>query len=282
MYTKFVKDNNNRYVQAPTGCTPITISQYLYWHHCQHGTPVYMVDTATYNESSMDYSFSGNSATVWNLYYNNDNSIEDLLDDVLMSPTAIFIAYVGQKLETRYNYDNSSTTLGSETGTLKFFLNENYSYSTNSSGENLMTILSAGYPVICVTTSGRFTYIDKYNVTQTTGFSHSYLIDYLENHWSNIDEYWAYVQINGGDDTEDNSDEDDETSLEELRAKYGELDIRHIYRNSFYVKMNWGWGGSENDILVNYRLSTLNFSSNKKTLENGSKPIIFYPSTITF
>lgn len=198
----FYSETKKQYVHGVTGCVAISTSQYLYWHHRQFGTPVATVDSAAYNSSKNRYYFYGQNSQIWNQFYDEDKNYMMYYHLQQMAPTALFIGYIAHEVGTGFGLNSSGAYTMDGAKLIARLTGEPFTNTYSSTPTNLKKILDAGYPLLCSSQGGTHTYKDEKDSTQTSGFSHSYIIDYMRTQILRSESYYAYVPVKEGDDTE--------------------------------------------------------------------------------
>lgn len=214
------------------------------------------VTDAVYNPISNTYSFSGKSNHVWSLF--DDGSDKEMVNDLeRMKPTALFLGHVGVEIFTSYGKKDGMGSGASEINMLDF-INSSCGIKMKFSTFDylrLTTDLKSGLPAVGV--SGG--YLTENNINKPGG--HAYLIDFAET--VNYDIYEVYAYVSSSSITppvispSDPIDNPYGPSLSYYRAKYGSIDSFHNSTNTErWIKMNWGWHGMNNDVLINADLSS--------------------------
>lgn len=276
----FYSEAENKYVHGVAGCVGIATAQCLYWHHRQFGTPVATVDSAAYNSSKNRYYFYGQNSEIWNQFYDEDKSPGMYYNLQQMAPTALFIGYIAHEVGTDFGLDSSGAYTMEGAKLIARLTDVPFTNTYSSTAGNIRKILNAGYPILSESIGGTHTY-DKKDSKQISGFSHAYIIDYMRTQTWRRESYYAYVPVKEGDDTEEAPDYDPwSLTLEELREIYGQVDVKIEFDYYNWVKMNWGWNGSYDNVEINYDLNKLYFGSGTEQFSNIVKPRIFYPSKI--
>ncbi|MCM1142066.1 MAG: C10 family peptidase [Muribaculum sp.] len=171
-YSKWVMQNN-KLVQGPAGCFAVALAQYMYFTHYKDNVPSATVTSAIKTSDGKDYTFSGNSTSIW-----DSMSIREK-DNLDTNVTALLIGYVGRQIKTDYHFDYASAKYSNA----KTFLKDTYGVSFNESDFSITSVkesIDNGYPVIAsartnkatdgtnLKESGHFFLIDKYKTTSKT------------------------------------------------------------------------------------------------------------------
>ncbi|MDE5673202.1 MAG: C10 family peptidase [Duncaniella sp.] len=225
LFTPFVGGNH-----APVGCTAVAIGQYLYFTHYKDNCPEVTVTDAIYDKKNNSYRFSGSSSTVWNSFASTHR-----YDSIYMAPTAIFLGWVAQKIDTKFG--ESSSSAGFRNATLSFFNNQTRLNATPSQySKSLMEeVLQNGYPVFIRADS--------------EAGGHAWLIDYCETDGYTVSDYYIYVKKSSSPDSGEDIDVDGEfmenPTIENIKDFFGDVDveIKTYSYNKSYLMGNWGWGG---------------------------------------
>lgn len=277
----FYSEDDKEYVHGLAGCVGIATAQYLYWHHRQFGTPVATVDSAAYNSSKNRYSFYGQNSEIWNQFYDEDKSPWMYYNLQQMAPTALFIGYIAHEVGTDFGLEASGAYTMDGAKLIARLTDVPFTNTYSSTAGNIRKILNAGYPLLCESMGGTHSYVDNQGNPVSKGFFHAYLIDYMKVKVYRSEDYYAYVPVKEGDDTEEAPDYDPwSLTLEELREIYGQVDVEVNITTDNWVKMNWGWKGSYDNVEINYDLNKMSFGSGNEQFSNIVKPRIFYPSKI--
>ncbi|MCM1355379.1 MAG: C10 family peptidase [Staphylococcus sp.] len=241
LYTPFYRDETS--IHAPVGCVAVALGQFFYHSHYNFGRPVATVTDAQYNSTNNTYSYSGSSSSVWDSF--NSNPDKWYMPEY-MKPTAIFLGYIGKSINTDYGkiynrFDDKgihrpdgSTAQTISDISVNFFKNQtglDLDIKSADSG-NVASVLEKGYPVVVRSS------INGSNI------GHAYLIDYYESEWT---EYYNYYTTSPLPPDAEWPDLYPEITLAELEALFGEIIIEREFSSKTYFKMNWGWGGSQND-----------------------------------
>ncbi len=226
--------NNNH---APVGCTAVAIGQYLYFTHYKDNCPENTVTEAIYDSKNNSYIFRGSSSTVWDSFATTYQ-----YDSAYMTPTAIFLGWVAQKIDTKFGASSSSA--GFRNATLSFFNNQTRLNATpsNYSKHLMVELLQKGYPVFIRADSEKG--------------GHAWLIDYCESDGYVNSDYYIYVKKSpnpdSGEDIDVEGDFLENPTVENIRDFFGDVDVdirMYSYSKSFLMG-NWGWGGYYDNVKI--------------------------------
>lgn len=236
LYSKLVYDNNQNLVHAPAGCTPIAISQYLYFTHYKEGIPSYTVTNATLTDDGKDYVFSGSSSTIW-----------DNMDKTWLyfppKQSSIFIGYIGRCLEAQYGYNGTAVFDSKASDYLKQVFGVSfpiesfdYRYTKNS--------IDNGYPVVSAASSNKTS-----NGTSKPESSHVFLIDQYKQSTETIRYVYGLIREpwkdENGDDPWADNDYDENGNI--IGWAYTN-EIEHTVDTDLGISMNWGYYEYENNV----------------------------------
>lgn len=237
-YAKWVMvDTTNNLVQAPAGCSPIAISQYMYFTHFKDGIPANSVTTATKTSNGLDYTFSGNSQEIW-----NQMAISGTFLSESTSNAALLIGNTGRQLKTIFSYNGSLTYYHDEINFLKSIYGKSYTI-IDFNIDKVKEIIKGGYPIIA---SAR-TNIDT-DGTPCEEAGHLFLIDKYQEILKTQKYKYGLVR--------DKSEEDNPNWIKDLVDANGNI-IKYAYTKettetnvySRGISMNWGYSGSYDNIL---------------------------------
>ena len=236
LYSKFVSDDNDNLVHAPAGCTPVAISQYLYYTHFKDGIPSSTVTNATLTADGKDYVFSGNSSTIWD---NMDKTW------IYFPPTqsAIFIGYIGRCLDAQYEFNGTSVfdTKASEYLKQVFgiaFPIESFDYVYTKKS------IDKGYPVVAAAISNK-----KADGTPKPESGHVFLIDQYKQSTETVRYVYGLIRepwnSENGDDPWADNDYDENGNI--IGWAYTN-EIERTVETNTGISMNWGYYEYENNI----------------------------------
>ncbi|MDE6769486.1 MAG: C10 family peptidase, partial [Muribaculaceae bacterium] len=163
-YSKKSFNGNKALVPSAAGCASVAVAQYMYVTHYKDGIPKNSVTTATLNASGDDYSFSGESATIWDQMAKN-------IYEYGTSQAALLIGKVGHDLKAAYGLTSTSVDNTNLLAYLKKIYGVAFSKESFSMTKAL-EYLKSGYPVI--SQAWRNTTDEKGNKTIA---GHTFLID---------------------------------------------------------------------------------------------------------
>lgn len=265
-FTPFYKEPST--IHSLVGCGAVAAGQFIYFYQKYFNPSMTTVTDAIYDSTTNTYSFSGNSNNVWSLFDDGmDKSIVN--NSERMKPTALFLGYVGVEIFTYYGKYLGE---GSSSNWLNIvsFLNNTCRLSLKHRSfdyQELVNTLKYGIPVFADS------YGDQISGTNTTpDVGHAYLIDFANT--KNQDVYEVYAYVSSGSLTPPDIspsypiDNPYGPSLDYYRVKYGSIDYKNTMRNTErWIKMNWGWNGSCDEILINADLSTWIVQRSNDTLK---------------
>ncbi|MDE5844638.1 MAG: C10 family peptidase [Muribaculaceae bacterium] len=221
---------------TPLGCCAVALGQILYHNHKYFGIPQYTVTTALYDHDSNSYIFSGSDSNVWDLM---DSGEDEMFcrNAELMKQTAIFLGYVAKEIYSIF---------GNVTGAMSIkvldFMSRQLKREYNIvpfSWDNIYPSLNYGSAV--------------YLSLNGENIDHACVIDYAEEQQEVWYEIYAYRKHN--DESVDDSDNDFNGEMappiDYYRDKYGEISVEHTFSmTDRWIKINWGWIGDQDDILI--------------------------------
>lgn len=270
-YIPFFTDGSNKH--SLVGCGGVAVGQFVYFYQRYFNPSLTTVTDAVYDSSTNTYSFSGSSNSVWSLF--DDGSDKEMVKDSdRMKPTALFLGYIAKCIDTTFALnDNEEEGSGSSPSTCISYINmycgtSFFDYSFDY--DKLIKTLSAGLPVFTYSYGNRI----QNGIVKQTG--HGYLIDFAQTEYQDIYEVYVYTSSDPTKPDINPSNPVDNPygpSLDYYRMRYGSINYNKIMSNvNKWIKMNWGWGGESDEILINSQLSnwitykgstTLNFSNNR-------------------
>lgn len=163
-YSKWVLDSENNLVQAPTGCSSVAVSQYLYFTHFKDGVPQYCPTTATLIPNGKDYIFSIYNSLNWDKMAKTKYSYGT-------NEAAILIGYVGRSIASEYDVNGTGATdnncinfLSRTYGTT--FINNIFTFNA------VKEAIDNGYPLLASARSNKNT--DNSTIKKV---GHNFLID---------------------------------------------------------------------------------------------------------
>lgn len=235
LYSKLVKDKSNNLVHAKAGCTPIAVSQYLYYTHYKDGVPSSTVTTATLTADGKDYVFSGNSSSIW-------DSMEKTWTYLPPKQTAIFIGYIGRCLDADYGsdatevYETKSPVYLQQVFGVQFpRVSFDYQYVKKS--------IDKGYPVVAGARTNK-----KEDGTSILNSGHAFLIDQYKQTTEIVKYVYGLIRDpwnpKDGEDPWDDNDYDDEGNI--IGWAYTN-EIEQTQSDSS-ISMNWGYLEHENHV----------------------------------
>lgn len=163
-----------KYENAPAGCTTIALAQYMYHTHYKEGVPLTAMTVASLATNKVEYNFSSPSTNVWDSMsrtFDSENSRD---------AAAVFIGSVAKQLNNEYTLNGTSHS----TREIAPFLNSvykgstfnledfNFAYIENSIDEGLPVIGSARTNKMetgeSISQKGHTFLIDRYSKTYKT------------------------------------------------------------------------------------------------------------------
>ena len=219
--------HNNSYVLGPAGCTPVATAQYLYFLHGKYNKPVTTVSTATLvNATTNKYSFSNKTSGVWSQMALDLNESGSRIDK-----SAMLIAYVGQKINTQYSFNEASASMAtacsfisSESGISHSYTNYSYTYVIDQLLNKQAAVLMSAFDATDNTVGHCF--IADQIITREVTYKYQY-------GWvgtTSTGESANYIDENG--------------HIVGYKIHKEEL----VTKNDYSYRMNWGWGGSYDNV----------------------------------
>ncbi|MDE6791568.1 MAG: C10 family peptidase [Muribaculaceae bacterium] len=232
-YSKYEKNSSGVFQNCLAGCVAIAVSQYLYYTHFKDGTPRYTVSTATLNQSTMDYSFSGQSETIWNQMAINAN-----ISGTNFS--ALLIGWCGHSMNAEYGLKRTTIK---ESNMLNFInsVYTSYFYKSSMDCDYLFSSLDKGYPVLGSALS--YNIADGTVLDQPAG--HCFIIDYYKITNKEIRYTYGYERdpwIGEGADPWEDDDCDENGNIIGYAITREEI----TSYSTKEISMNWGWGSQYN------------------------------------
>ena len=269
-FTPYYTDGSG--LNSLVGCGAVATGQFMYFYQRYFNHSMTTVTNADYDSSKNVFTFSGDSNSVWNLF--DDGSDKEMVNNAdRIKPTAVFLGYVAKNVCHLFGASEGKGTQSYWTDCLEF-INSKCNLSLKCipfNYDKLIGILSSGLPSYAVSYG---TQLLSSGATNAVG--HDYLIDFAESEYVDTYEVYAYVSL---DATKPEINPTDPIlnpygpSLDYYRSKYGNIDYNRTHTEyNKWIKMNWGWGGESDEILINSQLSnwitykgstTLNFSNNR-------------------
>ncbi len=224
-YTVMRQDSAGSWRHCPAGCIPVACGQIIAHYRASNNLGTTLPSAAhmpTINDNW--FGVTGFSTDGWSSIFSSSNT------------QAMFIAYLGSILGTRYSWNAGSTAEGKESKAfspykLSFSKSDNYDFTT------VMSNLRSGSPVYVVgkmvdnngASDGKHAFIIDGARTNEDKMVINYEWD--ESHRITEEEYnrypsWMFMQSASGDT---------EMQIERDGIKYT------------YLRMNWGWGQSYNN-----------------------------------
>lgn len=235
-------NSQGQLVNCLAGCTAIAGAQYLYYLHHKNNNPQYMVDEGTYDASTNEFWFSGNSEEVWGY-----------MEDLVCGPTYIhiFIGYVAKYITDMFGL---SATYG-DPDKLRGLINSyGYNYSWNDySSSSIINLLKQHGAIIAI-------------ASNSNGSAHAFIIDgYRTTITETTTTYgWVGEDSNGMD-----------TNLRDFEGNiigYGITSTQTTRNIDDRIYMNWGQlAGTYNNTGFNtvtgsWSMGSSSFNNNRTVL----------------
>ena len=209
---------------GPIGCGGVAAAQYLYYLHFKNGVPANTVTTAVYNASENEYTYYGNSSTIWNEMAKSSSENEEA-----KKKTAIFLGYVSQSVGTDYYSDKGESTFEDCIDFINLKSGQNY-YSAVIDYDYVNSEIGAGRAVLGIAEDSN------------GGGGHAYIIDKKKITYTSSTSTYGWV---GEDNTgEDSNEYDEEGNL--IGYSYYFVKENSIESTDYF--MNWGWNGSYDNV----------------------------------
>lgn len=220
------QNDQGEWVNCPTGCTAIAGAQYLYYLHHKNNMPQYMVDNVTYNATTYNYTFSGNSEEVWE--YMEDLHVGEYYKHLM-------IGYVAQNVSTSFGL---TSTVGDKDKLKNLINSYGYNYSWHEySSNSIINLLKQHGAILTITTNNN-------SRSNNSIAPHALIIDaYKIETTETITTYgWVGEDSNGMD-----------TNLRDFEGNiigYGFTTTKTTKNTQKIISMNWGIdrSGTYNDI----------------------------------
>lgn len=222
----------NSYSNAMVGCVAVAAGQYMYYTHYKDGIPVSTVDTATPTANGLDFTFGGNSSTIW-------DEMATFRFDKGLDNTALFLGYVGRQVKMGYGLDKSSAT---EENLIRY-INSVYGNLFYSDAIDFNTIgksIRKFYPLFGIAKCDNEKHcfiIDQYGSSSKT-------IKYVYGWEGPYDRYGNGVY-------EDTNDRDEDGNIIGWAVQNEITKTTSTHK----ISMNWGWDGKYDDIFFDYLYS---------------------------
>lgn len=235
-------NSHGQLVNCLAGCTAIAGAQYLYYLHHKNNKPQYMVDDGTYDASTNEFWFSGNSEEVW-----------DYMTDPVCGGTyiQILIGYIAKYVTNQFGL---SATYG-DINKLRGLINSyGYNYSWNDySSSSIIYLLKQHGALLSVGSNG-------------AGSSHAFIIDGYETIVTETTTTYGWVG-------EDSNGMD--TNLRDFEGNiigYGITTTKTTINTEDRIYMNWGQLSTEynkasfNTVTGSWTMGTSSFNYNRIVL----------------
>lgn len=220
-HVPYANDGSQRCV---AGCVAISASQMLHYLHYKIGKPASFFTTGYYNGtvSNGGYSFGNSSPNAW------DNMALDVFDTSASkrSQSALLISWSGIQLDLDYGKNSTS---GKTKDIVDYYNTYGISCSYQSyNKEKVKASVLNGMPVIV--RADKDLVIDIPAIIEISNGGHSWIID---GYIIGTDTYKYQYQWTS---TTDNH-----------LYEYGEIREEIVEESREYIKMNWGWDGSQDN-----------------------------------
>ncbi len=235
-YSKLVETNNGM-VRGYAGCIPIAVAQYLYYTHYLNDIPSTTITNAIDINNGNDYSFNGNSSSLWDKMAKTYSYPYSGLDE-----TAMFIGYIGRELNAKYEEKGTSVYYS----VMEKFLKEIYGVSFTLSPVNYSSIkfsILNKYPLLARADSNK----KSSGEPKDEIGSHAFLIDCYKETVSTtkltyglIRDPWPSDQI---DPYESNEIDEDGNIITWAYTN----EIITTSTSNIAISMNWGYSSSYNN-----------------------------------
>ncbi|MBR4381616.1 MAG: C10 family peptidase [Bacteroidaceae bacterium] len=220
---------DSAYYVGPAGCGAVASAQYLYYLHSKYGVPTSAVTSATINNANTHtFTFSNKTTTAWNNMALNGNGTTNA-----KRKSAMLIAYSADRIGTQYykdgaysSFNNDISFINSETGYHFYSANYDYNYVINQLLNNKAVLMRAEDTS---TSDGHVFIADRIITTNTT---------YCD--------YYGWV---GTTSTGESANYIDESNGHIIGYKIKKQEI--VTRTTYSYKMNWGWGGDNDNVVCN-------------------------------
>lgn len=223
---------------CPVGCTAVATGQYLAHSHRYFSKPTTAPTQAVYNEDDNSFEFSNFNANPWSYFINTANQSTGSAN-----LTSMFLGYVAQSIHTEFSAGNSATSVAH----CRNFVNSQTSQSLIHAAYDFNRVkkcISSGRPVI------GFSEGYRYGAVAPTG--HVFLIDCIVNEETSFYDVYVYGTPPAPDE---DADDMDLVTINDFIERFGTIDARLLSTNTTYwVKMNWGWNGLDDDVELNSNL----------------------------
>lgn len=256
-FNKYTPVINN--IHCPTGCGPVAVGQLFYKFFKDN--PGQFLIPSTASVSGISVSFGSISTEAWGHLHNGYNDT-----------TAVFLSWLGNRMNSEYNLNKTNTKWDSLKNTLGNYLNYTNGFQVNNSSSSelknnfcdiILSSIDYGSPIFV---GGQDISNDK----------HVFLIDYYQRriisyiiryqfdpyHVITDDEYYSYPSWRF--DWPNNYDPEKDVA---------EFDEIINLADNVSIKMNWGWLTVTNGIYTLDYPNDLSFTLRTNTLylgENGS------------
>lgn len=238
IYAKWTYTDNtySTLIQCPAGCTPVAVSQYMYYTHHKDGYPVSTVSSAQRTSNLLDYTFSGSSSDLWDSMALNKSQNDS-------DQAALLIGKAGRDLHSSYTLWGTGTTIESCAAFLSNVYGVTYTPEPYSF-DIVKQLIDNGYPVVSRATSSGDT---SNGSTNYRDGKHTFIID----QYNTVDCKYKYIYylkrdpLPAGTIDRWMSDDLDENG-NVIQYAYTNEVINDI--NYKEISMNWGWDGECDDV----------------------------------
>lgn len=251
-YTVLKQDTAGNWRHCPTGCVPVACGQII--AHYRAGNNLGTTLPSAAHMPTIDdnrFSVTEFSTDGWSTIFSSYNT------------QAMFLAYLGSILGTRYDWNNGSTVEGKESRAFspyKLSFSKSDSYNFNTVMTNLKSntpVYAAGKMINNNGSEGGHAFIIDGALTNEDRMVINYEWD--ESHRITEEEYnrcpaWMFMQSASGDT---------QMQIERDGIKYT------------YLRMNWGWGQSYNNtyfLAYSYHAEGSDFAGTYDVVERTYEP----------
>lgn len=230
-YSKMIKNSEGNMVRGYAGCAAVAVSQYMYYSHFFNNIPLYTISSATPIQNGNDFTFTGQSSTIW-----NDMAISKWDYNRTTNATALFIGYIGHTLNADYRTDGTHI----EQSDILAYLGKVYNTTFSESDVDLDYIKSSinnMYPVISAAFTNK-----KENGGSQKKAGHLFLIDRYKTHTTKVKYYYGLERdpwTGPGPDPYKSDMVDQDGNI--LAYAYTNELIKTTEYNE--ISMNWGYSG---------------------------------------
>lgn len=235
LYSKNVQDTTGNIVRGYAGCAPIAVSQYMYYTHFLNNIPLYTISKATPIQNGNDYTFSGQSSSIWNDMAISTWSMSGI------NEAAMFIGHVGRSLMADYNAKGTEVRIATALNYLSTVYNTNFS-QTDFSLSYITESIDQLYPVISNAWTNK-----KSNGESQDEAGHAFIIDQYKKNTKKVKYYYGIERDpwTGPGPDPYKSDMVDENGNILVYAYTDEIVKTETY---YGISMNWGYSAYYNTL----------------------------------